>query len=128
MNRRVMLIACGLLTGCALPVRQIPLSVPLAPASGKEFVLARDAQCRIGTGYGRTLRAGARWVLYGRIERGEVYRSPDQVLTVEGYDIYEAYPVVSDGTLVGFYLPVERTFTPVSTPVKLSIAIRKGVS
>lgn len=118
-------LAC-VLGGCALPVRQLPLSAPLRRAAGKEFVLSRDVRCGVGTGYGRTLRAGTHWDLFGRLDRGDVYRSPDQVLTVEGYDVHQAYLVVNQGVLVGFYLRVERKFTPVSKRVKLPIVIRKG--
>lgn len=119
--RRLLAVSLLLLASCALPVRQLPLERPLLPASGRSFVLTQDARCHFGTGYGRTLRAGTHWNLFGTLERGQVYRSPDQVLTVEGYDVSEAYLVVREGTLIGFYLPVEKKFTPASTPVKLAI-------
>jgi hypothetical protein len=35
--------------------------------------------------------------------------------------VHEAYLIVKDGTLVGFYLPVEQTLTPVSQQVRLSM-------
>jgi hypothetical protein len=106
---------------CALPVKQLPLAQPLVSATGRSFVLNADAECRIGTGYGRTLRQGTRWQLFGTLKEGDVYRSPDQVLTVEGYNVHEAYLVVRDGWLIGFYLPVEKTLTPVSKRVQLAI-------
>jgi hypothetical protein len=117
----VVMAASVLLSACALPVRQLPLGQPLVPATGRSFVLSRDVRCYVGTGYGRTLRAGTHWNLFGRLRRGAVYRSPDEVLTVEGYDVHEAYLVVRDGVLVGFYLPVEKTFTPISKAVTLAI-------
>jgi hypothetical protein len=112
-------LLASVLAACALPVRQDTLPQPLEPASGSAFVLTADATCRINTGYSRTLRGGTHWRLYGTIAPGEVYRSSEQTLTVEGFNIAEAFPVVRDGTLVGFYLPVEKTFTPVTTPVPL---------
>ena len=121
MRSLVAVSAAVLLASCALPVHQLPLEHPLVPQSGHSFLLTHDARCYVGTGYGRTLRAGTHWNLFGSLERGQVYRSPDQVLTVEGYDVHEAYLVVRDGTLVGFYLPVEKKFTPASEPIKLSI-------
>lgn len=124
-RRSLVLLMAGVLSGCALPVRQIALSTPLAPASGHSFVLAEDASCSISTGYGRTLRAGTHWDLFGTIGRGEVYRSQDQLVTVEGFNVHEAYLVVKNESLVGFYLPVEKTFTPVSKVIKLQLTSHK---
>ena len=121
------LIACCLLSACAVPVQQLKLDQPIILAAGKNFVLANDARCSIGTGYSRVLRLGTRWQLFGVLAQGEVYRSPDQTLTVEGYNVHEAYLVVKDSTLVGFYLPVEKTFTPVSKPVQLTITTPEEV-
>lgn len=117
-----LVIACGALSACAIPVRQIKLSQPMTEISGKHFVLASDARCGIGTGYGRVLRQGTRWELVGAIAQGDVYRSRDQTLTVEGYNVHEAYVVVQDDLLVGFYLPVEKTFTPVAKSVRLTMS------
>ena len=116
-----------LLAACAIPVRQIHLDQPLERLSGKTFTLSSNADFYIGTGYSRTLKQGTTWELYGRIGEGEVCRSPGQTLTVEGYNIHEAYPVVKDANLVGVYLPVEKTFTPVSKNVLLAINSMKGV-
>lgn len=123
--RSIVLLMAGALSGCALPVRQMALSAPLAPMSGQTFVLARDVNCSISTGYGRTLRAGTRWDLFGTIDRGEVYRSQDQLLTVEGFNVHEAYLVIKNESLVGFYLPVEKTFTPVSKVTRLQLTFHK---
>jgi hypothetical protein len=119
LTARMVAALCVLLsTACALPVKQIPID-PITPVSGKSFTLAVDARCSLNTGYHRSLYAGTRWVLFGTISRGEVYRSSDQTVTVEGYNVHEAYPVVDAKQLVGFYLPVERTFTPLANPVSL---------
>jgi hypothetical protein len=119
-------LATSWLVGCALPVPQHKLEQPIAPASGRQFILDVDADCYIGTGYGRTLRQGTRWRLYGTIPQGDVYRSPDQTLTVEGYNVHEAYPVIHDDAVVGFYLPVEHTFTETSKPVPLTLTKTPG--
>jgi len=123
--RSIVLLMAGALSACALPVHQMALSAPIAPASGHSFVLAKDAYCSIGTGYGRTLRAGTHWDLFGTIDRGEVYRSQDQLLTVEGFNVHEAYLVIKNDSLVGFYLPVEKTFTPVSKVTRLQLTSYK---
>jgi hypothetical protein len=113
------------LSACAIPVKQVPLTSPITRAEGKSFTLNEEVAVGIGTGYGRTLRAGTKWNLFGSIAPGDVYRSPDQVLTVEGYNVHEAYIVVSDHQLVGFYLPVEKSFTPARKSVPLPADVSK---
>jgi hypothetical protein len=110
--------AVVLLASCAQSVQQE--STQLTPLAGKSFRLIRDAEAKLSTGYSTTLRASTRWELVGTIPQGEVYRTRDQVVTLEGNHIHEGYAVVRQGALVGFYLPVERTFSPV-TVVPLSI-------
>jgi len=55
----------------------------------------------------------------GRIEQGEVYKTKDQVVTVEASNMYEAQLVLSGSLVVGFYLPVERTFTAADPPQQI---------
>lgn len=120
-NASLTILALLCLGACAIPVKQLKIEQPISLAAGRSFVLSEEAECSIGTGYGRTLRKGTTWQLFGTLREGEVYRSPDQVLTVEGYNVHEAYLIVKDGALVGFYLPVEQTLTPVSQQVRLSM-------
>lgn len=104
----------AVLAGCAPAVVQ--QTTEFTPRTGKSFRLARRADVSLSTGYSTTLRPGARWELAGQVPQGEVYRTRDQIVTVEGSHIHEAYIVVKDGAVVGFYLPVERTFSPVTPP------------
>lgn len=55
------------------------------------------------------------------IDQGEVYKTNDQILTIEASNIFEAYIVISSNKLFGFYLPVEDTFSPLEHPVELAI-------
>lgn len=113
------LVLVLLLAACAPTVVQQPTQ--LTPSAGKSFRLARAAEVALSTGYSTTLRANTRWELVGTLAQGEVYRTKDQVVTVEGAHIHEGYIVVQQGALVGFYLPVERTFSPVTPGTPLSI-------
>jgi hypothetical protein len=108
-----------LLAACAPVVPQA--STHFTPGAGKSFRLARAAEVPLSTGYSTKLRANTRWELVGTISEGEVYRTKDQVITLEGADIHEGYIVLKEGALVGFYLPVERTFSPVTPSTPLSI-------
>ena len=122
-RRRLHLAVVGiaglvLATGCAPAVRQEPAQ--LTTAEGKEFRLTRAVTVPLSTGYSTTLQAGSRWQLVGGVAQGQVYRTRDHVVTVEGSDIHEAYIVVRDGSLVGFYLPVKGTFSRVNPAVPLA--------
>jgi hypothetical protein len=117
----LLLAACAL-AACAPEVVRVPI-VPPASAAGHPdtIVLARQAVVRIGTGYDRTLASATRWRFAGVIPQGVVYRAAQGVFTVEGANIHEAYLVLRGDELVGFYLPVERAFSPLKDAVTLSI-------
>jgi hypothetical protein len=108
-----------LLASCAPAVVQ--QSVQLAPGGGTSLRLTRPVSVPLSTGYSTRLRADTRWDLVGNLPQGDVYKTRDQIVTVEGSDIHEAYIVVSQGSLVGFYLPVKRTFSPVAPSQPLSL-------
>lgn len=109
----------ALLVGsCAPAVVQEPTQ--LTPTIGKNFRLTQAAEVALATGYATTLRANTTWQLVGTVPQGEVYRTRDQIVTLEGAHIHEGYIVVDQGALVGFYLPVERTFSPVTPAKRLS--------
>ncbi len=78
-----------------------------------------DVPLRLATGYERTLKRGSQWTRVGQVEQGDVLRPYQHVLTVEGSHIHEAWLVVRDGKLVGFYLPAERAYSA-QQPVSLS--------
>ncbi len=89
-------------------------------------VHVRDHQVwgRSTAGYSRTLPAGSRWKRIGRVPMGDILKSPDVTLTVEGAHIHEADIVVHDGNWVGFWLPVEKAFSPLKSPIAMSFTRR----
>ena len=109
-----------LVTACAPAVVQVPTS-PMRLQEGKRMQLSETVRVGLSTGYSSVLKAHTEWHLVGKIDQGEIYKTRDQVLTVEGSHIHEAYIVVEDGCLVGFYLPVEQTFSPVDEKVSLPV-------
>ena len=72
----------------------------------------------VSRNYNRVLARGSRWQLVGTTPQGRVYRRSDGVFTVEGAHVHEAYLVLAADRLVGFYLPVEKAFSP-TTPVTI---------
>ncbi|MCG6537400.1 MAG: hypothetical protein L7F78_22490 [Syntrophales bacterium LBB04] len=102
-------------------VKQVPTSLESSNVQEASFELEKEVTVSLGTGYDRTLKARTKWDYVGKISYGDVFRTKDQVLTVEASNIHEAYVVISAGKLVGFYLPVENTFSPLSTPTELKV-------
>jgi hypothetical protein len=112
----------ALVAGCAfdiVSVKQTPTTLGGVRTPALDFVLTQDAAVSIGTGFPTRLKQGTHWQSVGVIDQGAVYSTKDQVVTVEASNISEAQIVVSHGELVGFYLPVERTFAAAKNPVLL---------
>jgi hypothetical protein len=68
---------------------------------------------------------GRRQVPVGRSAEGEIFRPADGVFTVEGTQVHEAYLVLDGNRLVGFYLPVERAFSPSRSDPDIRLPIQR---
>lgn len=114
------------ISGCAFDLAHVKyLPSPFEPVSkqSRTFIFIDDVRvAQTPCGYSRTLRQKTRWELIGTIPEGEVFKSKDQILTVECSNIFEAYLVVSENLLIGFYLPVEKGFVSISDPIQLPIS------
>lgn len=129
MNRSLPLVfaAIALAAGCASEVVRHPAALQAAPAgAAKGYVAARETEFRLDSGYDRKIAAGTAFDEVGVIPQGVVLKPRNTVLTVEGAHVHEAYAVAKDGRLVGFYLPVERAFVPLSVPVNLQLDPQGG--
>jgi hypothetical protein len=108
------------LTACAAvrhaPARLQPLAMSDQPAPR---ILAQETRMTLDTGYTRTLKAGGRWRAAGTVDQGDVYRPVGDVFTLEGAHIHEAWLVVRNGLLVGFYLPAEHGYSPLGATAPL---------
>lgn len=112
------------LAGCAFDVvhvTQAPAALTPVTATPREFKLLLEVKISLGTGFPTWLKTGTNWKQVGTVPQGEVFATRDQVVTVEASNIQEAYIVVAGNQLVGFYLPVERTFAPLKAPVTLQL-------
>ena len=90
--------------------------------STRTIVLSDEVPLTDTPCYSRTLRKTTRWDQVGTISEGDVLRSKDQVLTLECSNIHEAYLVMSGDKLIGFFLPFEKGFVPLSPPIALPVA------
>lgn len=123
MNRITGIIAVVLavcLAGCASEVRRQPAELmavtPVTPMRTSDAVAIH-----LDSGYRRVIEARTGWVEVGSVSQGRVYRPLDTVFTVEGRHSHEAYLVVNDGRLVGFYLPVEKAFSPLKPAIRFPL-------
>ncbi len=119
LNRAVGIVVALLLNGCASEVVRYPanLEANTSPAA-RHYVLLGTTMFRLDSGYDRTIQSGTEFVEFGSITQGTVIKPTNTVLTVEGAHMHEAYPVFALNKIVGFYLPVEHAFSPVTdTPI-----------
>ena len=107
--------------GCAAPVQMQPASLASASAGEPRLSIGAGVEARSSAGFGQTLPAGTVIAHIGNIAEGEVWRPLNFVVTVEGRHIHEAYLVIKAGQWVGFYLPVERMFSPLRSATVLKL-------
>ncbi|MBB3010268.1 hypothetical protein [Cupriavidus alkaliphilus] len=97
----------------------IEVTQPSVAARRIQILSATTVQ--LDTGYSRTLPERSVWSRVGRVPQGDVYRPIGTIFTIEGRQVHEAYLVIRDKTLVGFYLPGEQNYSPLSTAVPLNL-------
>jgi hypothetical protein len=112
-----------MLAGCASDVPRLPSALAPIPTGAQStkntFTLNQSVTLVSSTGYSSVMRAGSRWLQVGRIAEGDVYRTDNSIFQVEGKHIHEAFAVIESGKIVGFYLPVEKAYSPLPNPVSL---------
>ena len=112
--------------GCASEVTRHPADLSRArQPPDKLFVASQTVPVRLDSGYDRSIRAGTEFVDAGGIAQGDILKPTNANFTVEGAHMHEAYLVVHMVLLVGFYLPVEKAFSPLSIPVALPLEIKE---
>ena len=109
-----------LLVACEIVPQASPL-LSTAPTNPPSFTVLAAVDAKPRHGDWRTLVSGSRWVEFGTIAEGTVYKPRGTVMTVEGRNISEAYIVLHDSSWVGFWLPVEKGFVPVETTVPIRL-------
>jgi hypothetical protein len=110
------------LTACATEIVREPVSFSTQAASAQsDYVVDAPIAVSSTSGYERRVPAGSRWRLVGTIPQGDVYRRVDDVFSIEGAHMHEAFLVVAQGQLVGFYLPVEKSYSPARSAVPIAV-------
>jgi hypothetical protein len=83
---RVIVGILDLLAGCAFDishVERVPTTFQPAVADGSGWTLPHEQSIGVGSGFATTLRRDTRWHLVGHIPQGDVYKTSDQIVTVE---------------------------------------------
>ena len=117
----LLVMALGIF-GCASEINRYPaeLSRTRLPQD-KIFVASQTVSVHPDSGYERSIKLGTEFVDAGGIAQGSILKPTNAVFTVEGAHMHEAYLVVNDGRLVGFYLPVEKSFSPLTMSIALPL-------
>jgi len=113
------------LVACAPEIVRQPTQLVPTEQPGDTIEIVENASISVGPGYQRVIARGSVWTRIGRSVEGEVFKPVDRVFTVEGAHIHEAYLVLDGDRVVGFYLPVERAFSPVPGGAATRLSIRR---
>jgi hypothetical protein len=119
--------AAFLLGACAfdvIHVQQVPATLEAISGPAPEWTLSQDVNVHLREGFAALLRAGTTWRAIGRIAQGDVFRTGDQVVTVEASNVYEAGLVMKADVVVGFYLIVEHSFAAADPQIQIKRVIR----
>ncbi|MCE2950058.1 MAG: hypothetical protein ACK515_17945 [bacterium] len=115
-----LLLVSATLMGCAAEIVRMPTTLSQAdPATARRIEIGALTTIELASGFQRTLLSGSRWRQVGTVTQGEVFRSEDSVFSIAGANTHEAYLVINDERLVGFYLPGERAYSALPAPLPL---------
>ena len=114
-------VVAFILEGCASEVTRSGIEFRPSPGAARRTIeMSSLATVMPSTGYQRSILTGSRWALVGSVPQGDVYRPLDTVFTIEGANTHEAYLVLRDSRIVGFYLPGEKSFAPLEPAVVIA--------
>lgn len=115
------LAASVLLIGCAANLPRTPTPFIPSADNAERITIRHDIEATPPTGYRRTLKAGSTWAKVGTTPQGTVYKIENDVFSLVGAHQHEAHAVIANGSLVGFYLPVEQAFVDISPDIPLHL-------
>lgn len=125
MMKLIILTTLITMAGCASEILRHPAELlSVNQRMGTRYVTPKSISLTLDTAYKRTINAGTEFIEIGTIQQGSVLKPTNATFTIEGAHMHEAYPVLSNGRVVGFYLPVEKAFSPLSQSVDFPIQAR----
>lgn len=121
MRIQPVVLALLILTACAAEVPRTPTNFVSQSAPDNVLRIKDAITIDSGNAYPSKMPAHSQWRQIGSIPEGDVFKIQNDVFTVTGRHVHEACIVVKGKEIVGFYLPVEKAFTPVSKKVLLPL-------
>jgi outer membrane lipopolysaccharide assembly protein LptE/RlpB len=119
----VLVVIILIITGCCFDlthVKYVPVVMETKTPSKSVWMLTEKIDVPLESWSTTKLKSNTKWEYIGTIEQGEVYKTKDQIVTVRGSNTFEAYLVISEEKIVGFYLPIEKGFVKISKPIKIN--------
>ena len=126
--RGMKLLVCSLLLLSGCVAQQIRLSETLRPpeTTSQSFVLLEPASLSAFGSRRQVLREGTTWLAVGELDRGTVFKSKDQVVTVNSYNVYEAGILVREMQVVGYYIPSTESIVEIDPVALKSSELREN--
>lgn len=104
-----------ILVACASEILRTPTKLTAYEGRARQVIqISQLTTLTLSSGYERSLLTGSRWERVGSLPDGEVFRPIGTVFTIEGANTHEAYIVLRDSRIVGFYLPGEGAYSALS--------------
>jgi UPF0288 family protein (methanogenesis marker protein 3) len=123
MRRLIQVILLSILiVGCAAEVVRTPEQLTVS-AQAVQIELTKLATIDMGPGNEKKLFTGSRWQSIGNIKQGEVFKPVGTVFSIQGANSHEAYLVLSEKKLVGFYLPGDRAWSALNASLAIEYKV-----
>jgi hypothetical protein len=113
-----LIFVTSLILGCAAEVVRTPEQLTVSTQLA-QIELTKLATIEMGPGNEKKLFTGSRWQSVGNIKQGEVFKPVGTIFSIQGANSHEAYLVLADKKIVGFYLPGDRAWSALSVPITL---------
>lgn len=117
----VCLLVAGVLASCSTNQVKLQSQLITSNDSNTVFELKEGVTIKASNAKSTELKPGTRWMKVGLIDQGVVYRTKDQVVIVNSFNVHEGYIVIDQDNVVGYYLPVEKTFVE-TKPVVINLS------
>jgi UPF0288 family protein (methanogenesis marker protein 3) len=107
-----------LILGCAAEVVRTPEQLVVS-SQAAQIELTKLVTVELSPGNEKKLFTGTRWMSVGNVKQGEVFKPVGTVFSIQGANSHEAYLVIAEKKLVGFYLPGDRAWSALKAPVAI---------
>jgi hypothetical protein len=108
----------SLVAGCAAEVIRSPEEFNVSSQS-IQIEMTKLTTIEAAPGNGKQLFTGSRWQSVGNVKQGQVFKPVGTVFSIQSANSHEAYLVINNKNLVGFYLPGDRAWSALPAPLAL---------